>query len=79
MAHAKSLPKVWFQLPAALLVLYVGSFLAFQAFPHRFSLAHHSDPKHYIVVFSVNTDVHCAARSFYLAVDPNDAGTPILS
>jgi hypothetical protein len=45
--------------------LYLGSFAWFWATPHRFDLAPASDPQHYIVIFSVNTDRHCAFRSFY--------------
>lgn len=46
-------------------LLYVGSFVAFWANPHEFDLADPSDPEHYLVIFSMNTDLHCAARTFY--------------
>ena len=50
-------------LAVSALFLYVGSFLAFQATPHRFDLA--KGPQHFLVIFSMNTDLHCAARTFY--------------
>src|SRR5262245_35296027 len=46
-------------------LLYVLSFVVFQAFPYTFSLAPPQNPQHYLVVFSMNTEVHCAARAFY--------------
>ncbi len=47
------------------LVLYVGSYAWFWANPYRFDLAPDSDPQHNLVIFSVDTDRHCAFRSFY--------------
>ena len=46
-------------------ILYVGSFLMFQAFPHEFSLADADNPQHYTVTFTDNADVHSAMRAFY--------------
>ena len=46
-------------------IFYLGSFLMFRALPYEFDLAHPSDPQHYLVVFSSNTELHCAARSCY--------------
>jgi hypothetical protein len=48
-----------------ILLLYVGSFLAFRACPVVFSLAPPSDPQHYLVVFSHNTNLHCVARAIF--------------
>jgi hypothetical protein len=47
------------------LVVYVGSFLAFRATPYHFDLAPPSDPQHNLVLFSRDTGVHCAARAVY--------------
>jgi len=49
----------------AALCLYVGSFLLFRAFPHKFSLAHPDTPQHDIVTFTDNVEVHAALRWFY--------------
>jgi len=47
------------------MALYVGSYAWFWATPFQFDLAHGSDPQHYLVIFSMNTDRHCAVRAFY--------------
>ena len=49
----------------ASLILYVSSFLAFRAFPYKFSLVPEGEPGHYLIIFSFNTNLHCAARAFY--------------
>ena len=47
------------------LTLYVSSYAWFWATPFQFDLAHGSDPQHHLVIFSMNTDRHCAFRAFY--------------
>lgn len=47
------------------LALYLGTFAFFRATPTEFSLAHDSDPQHSLVIFSDNTEVHCACRFLF--------------
>lgn len=49
----------------ASLIFYVSSFLAFRAFPYTFDLVPPNEPGHHLVLFSFNTNLHCAARVFY--------------
>ncbi len=49
----------------ASLILYVSSFLAFRAFPYKFSLVPEGEPGHYLVLFSWNTNLHAAALILY--------------
>ncbi|MFN0022161.1 MAG: hypothetical protein ACKVP0_28260 [Pirellulaceae bacterium] len=50
---------------AALLILYISSFLAYRALPYTFDLVPPGEPGHYLVIFSFNTNLHCAARTIY--------------
>ncbi|AMV20542.1 hypothetical protein [Planctomyces sp. SH-PL14] len=50
---------------AVLLVLYVGSFLTFRAFPEEFTLAPPDHPERWLVVFSRHPEVHGMVRWFY--------------
>lgn len=45
--------------------LYVGTFAFFRATATEFSLAPASSPQHNLVLFSENTDVHCACRFLF--------------
>jgi hypothetical protein len=51
--------------PLLLPVLYLASFGWFWATPIQFDLAHPDDPKHYLVIFSRNTETHSLARTIY--------------